>query len=915
MKKYGHIISKLRKKQGLTQEQLGKKLNVSYQAISKWENNLSEPDLETIEKLTEVFGISMSEFFDMAKNPENINNNSTIKEENNIKESKNFIKTKPWYLVAGLGVLIIILSLCAFLIPVKYSGKQIFDKYESSIFYLSAESPSSTSKGGTGFFINKTGLAVTVYSNIKECSSATIRLNNGKKYNLEKIIGIDKENDIAIIQVDINKSKPIKLGNSNNISMGDKVYSITYTTECDMFDAKSILSEGMIYKVESESDGVASFQTTATTKKANKGGVLFNENGEAIGIIFKDLNLNGISFDMVNVCIPLNDIKSIERDINLSMNEYLKNQKGTYNIIFDGNGSTSGNMQSQECLRDYYYDLSINQYKRTGYEFDGWSYGLNSYKDGEKIKNLTLAGETIILKAKWKLIDYQISYVLNDSVNSELNPLSYNYEDEIILEDANKIGYSFVGWYNNELFEGNKISKINLGSVGNITLYAKFEILHYNITYIVEDGVANINPTRYTIEDGIITLQPIEKDGYQFQGWFIDEQKQTPITEIDSSQLKEYTLYCQFLTIKEIDGYRVIETAYDLFTILNENRTNEKKLILCTDLDMQKQYWCPLPFIGHFKGNGHKISNFILDSTSNVIISGENMGLFSKVENAIIEDLTIENANIVSKRNAQGVQVGILVGTAENSVIKNCCVKSSKIEAYSGPDNHNWYQSIGGMCGKMSNSTLENSFASINIEYTNRFSITEVQIGGLIGCAVYTNYTTNSFAEGSITCKTSTTNSKTFIGGVLGGDTPVGRTSTINIENCYSSVNIILEEMSANKTKIGGLLGDTEQCHGGFSIKNSFYAGNITNYNNAIYHYDWILGYELVASNITTVKSNCFSYNGCTYTKITENILTETNTDGSSFEEINNFVAANWDVDIWNIDTTKFPRLKSFEVE
>ena len=177
------------------------------------------------------------------------------------------------------------------------------------------------------------------------------------------------------------------------------------------------------------------------------------------------------------------------------------------------------------------------------------------------------------------------------------------------------------------------------------------------------------------------------------------------------------------------------------------------------------------------------------------------------------------------------------------------------------------------------------------------------------------NYTTNSFAEGSITCKTSTTNSKTFIGGVLGGDTPVGRTSTINIENCYSSVNIILEEMSANKTKIGGLLGDTEQCHGGFSIKNSFYAGNITNYNNAIYHYDWILGYELVASNITTVKSNCFSYNGCTYTKITENILTETNTDGSSFEEINNFGAANWDVDIWNIDTTKFPRLKSFEVE
>lgn len=111
-----------------------------------------------------------------------------------------------------MSVLIVILSLCAFLIPVKYSGKQIFDKYESSIFYLSAKSPSSTSKGGTGFFINKSELAVTAYSNIEGCSSATIRLNKGKKYDVEKIVGVDKDKDIAIIQIDTKSSKPIELG-------------------------------------------------------------------------------------------------------------------------------------------------------------------------------------------------------------------------------------------------------------------------------------------------------------------------------------------------------------------------------------------------------------------------------------------------------------------------------------------------------------------------------------------------------------------------------------------------------------------------------------------------------------------------------------------------------------------------------
>lgn len=63
LKKYGKTIAKLRKEKGLTQEQLGKKLNISYQAISKWENDLSEPSLDTLENLSKVFGITLTEFF------------------------------------------------------------------------------------------------------------------------------------------------------------------------------------------------------------------------------------------------------------------------------------------------------------------------------------------------------------------------------------------------------------------------------------------------------------------------------------------------------------------------------------------------------------------------------------------------------------------------------------------------------------------------------------------------------------------------------------------------------------------------------------------------------------------------------------------------------------------------------------
>ncbi|HBA49720.1 MAG TPA: XRE family transcriptional regulator [Lachnospiraceae bacterium] len=49
--KTGEVISKRRKELGLTQNQLAQSLNISFQAVSKWENNLSLPDIEMLPKL------------------------------------------------------------------------------------------------------------------------------------------------------------------------------------------------------------------------------------------------------------------------------------------------------------------------------------------------------------------------------------------------------------------------------------------------------------------------------------------------------------------------------------------------------------------------------------------------------------------------------------------------------------------------------------------------------------------------------------------------------------------------------------------------------------------------------------------------------------------------------------------------
>lgn len=61
MQTIGQKIAELRKERKLTQEQLAEQMHVSSQAVSKWENDLSIPDLTTLVQLTDFFQVSLDE--------------------------------------------------------------------------------------------------------------------------------------------------------------------------------------------------------------------------------------------------------------------------------------------------------------------------------------------------------------------------------------------------------------------------------------------------------------------------------------------------------------------------------------------------------------------------------------------------------------------------------------------------------------------------------------------------------------------------------------------------------------------------------------------------------------------------------------------------------------------------------------
>lgn len=66
MESFGTRLQALRKARGFTQDSIAEKLNVSAQAVSKWENDMTSPDMDTLVKLAEIFDVTLDELMGRA---------------------------------------------------------------------------------------------------------------------------------------------------------------------------------------------------------------------------------------------------------------------------------------------------------------------------------------------------------------------------------------------------------------------------------------------------------------------------------------------------------------------------------------------------------------------------------------------------------------------------------------------------------------------------------------------------------------------------------------------------------------------------------------------------------------------------------------------------------------------------------
>lgn len=77
---FGTMIATMRKENGMTQLELAEKMGVTDKAVSKWERDLSFPDINSIPKLADIFNVTVDELMQVKANTKENTENKKVSE-------------------------------------------------------------------------------------------------------------------------------------------------------------------------------------------------------------------------------------------------------------------------------------------------------------------------------------------------------------------------------------------------------------------------------------------------------------------------------------------------------------------------------------------------------------------------------------------------------------------------------------------------------------------------------------------------------------------------------------------------------------------------------------------------------------------------------------------------------------------
>ncbi|MFA7417366.1 MAG: InlB B-repeat-containing protein [Acholeplasma sp.] len=162
----------------------------------------------------------------------------------------------------------------------------------------------------------------------------------------------------------------------------------------------------------------------------------------------------------------------------------------------------------------------------------------------KKISTIIVLIMTFVLVACNDLNTHTINFELNGGSNIpaiEFNDVYMVSDIELIKPE--KAGHTFSGWYLDESLA--QTSKLSDDITTSVTLYAKWEVINYSISFEVDGELNEAQKTEYTIFDSVELLSPT-RSNYTFLGWFDSIDDTEVITSIPLGTTGDLTFYAKW---------------------------------------------------------------------------------------------------------------------------------------------------------------------------------------------------------------------------------------------------------------------------------------------------------------------------------------------------------------------------------
>ncbi|MBQ8278250.1 MAG: S8 family serine peptidase [Roseburia sp.] len=245
-----------------------------------------------------------------------------------------------------------------------------------------------------------------------------------------------------------------------------------------------------------------------------------------------------------------------------------------YEIVYDGNGATGGEMANTAMTYDEEKRLEVNQYSKAGYMFIGWSStadGTVEYTDMQAVSNLTATHNGIVtLYAVWEPVSYIVTFDGNDATGGEMADMVMKYDFPTPLTKnsftrSTEYGMStFIGWgmepdIGNPVFEDEEVV-VNLADRSDaiVILHAVWDDCPWIVAEDLYYSLGEAQAGQITYEELMRHASAVDKEagGMVLPG--IDEEKGTSFVILDYT-LTTYTQLQKEATITEI--YQVIDSV------------------------------------------------------------------------------------------------------------------------------------------------------------------------------------------------------------------------------------------------------------------------------------------------------------------------------------------------------------------